>query len=86
MREKVNCPFCESDGCCFCDYNGFVFVGENEEIKSKDFVNSIGVKIMKDQDEEYGGLESWKEGFHFMLDEKNIPILKKAFPNYFKQK
>jgi len=33
-REIKDCPFCDADfGCCFCDYTGKVYVGENEYIK-----------------------------------------------------
>jgi len=81
-REKMNCPFCEGGGCCFCDYEGHIFVGENEEIKSKGFVNSIGFKVLKKGDEEYGDLENDKEMFSFFLDEKNQPFIEKNFKNY----
>lgn len=68
-REKVDCPFCEGSGCCFCDYEGRIFVGENELIKSKDALNSIGVKYLKETDPDEPWLELWE---HF-LDEKNVP-------------
>lgn len=69
IREKVNCPFCEGDGCCFCDHEGEVWVGSNELIKSKEALNSIGVKYLKEEDPQ----EVWQEMWDFFLDEKNVP-------------
>lgn len=69
MREKLQCPFCEGDGCCFCDHTGSIFVGANEMIKSKELVNSIGVKYLKEEDPG----EIWPEMWEFFLNEKNVP-------------
>ena len=68
-REKVDCPFCDKEGCCFCEYEGTIWVGPKEFIKSKQLVNSLGVKYLK---EENPG-EVWPEMWEFFLDEKNIP-------------
>ena len=68
-RKKVVCPFCEGEGCCFCDHEGNIFVGENQLIKSESALNSIGVKYLKETDPDEIWLELWE---HF-LDEKNVP-------------
>lgn len=69
IRKKVDCPFCEGDGCCFCDHEGKIFVGTNELIKSEESLNSIGVKYLKETNPDEIWLEMWE---HF-LDEKNVP-------------
>ena len=74
-KKKVNCPFCEGDGCCFCDHEGKVYVGPDEFIKSEDLLNSIGVKYLKEKNPE----EIWPEMWDFFLDENNVPA-------YFKKK
>lgn len=70
-RKKVPCPFCEGsgDGCCFCDHEGTIFVGENQLIKSEESLNSIGVKYLKETDPD----EIWYEMWEHFLDEKNVP-------------
>jgi hypothetical protein len=73
-RKRVPCPFCEGDGCCFCDHEGSIYVGPNELIKSEAGLNSIGVQYLKDADKEAGGgLEVWPEMWAHFLDEKNVP-------------
>lgn len=68
-RKKCICPFCEGEGCCFCDHEGKIFVGENELIKSEESLNSIGVKYLK----ETNPGEIWYEMWEHFLDEKNVP-------------
>lgn len=67
-RKIVDCPFCEG-GCCFCDHEGKIFIGENELIKSEEALNSIGVKYLKETNPD----ETWIEMWEFYLDEKNVP-------------
>lgn len=67
MRKRVTCPFCEGDGCCFCDHEGMIYVGPNEIIKSEEGLNSIGVQRLKAADPG----EIWPEMWEFHLDEKN---------------
>ena len=68
-KEKVSCPFCEGDGCCFCEYEGKIWVGPNELIKSKEMVNSLGVKYLKETNPD----EVWVEMWEHFLDEENVP-------------
>ena len=69
MRKKVDCPFCEGGGCCFCEYEGKIFVGPKEMIKTEEGLNSIGVKYLKEEDPG----EPWPELWEFFLNEKNVP-------------
>ncbi len=69
LRKKATCPFCEGDGCCFCDHEGTIYVGPKELIKSEDGLNSIGVKYLKEEDPG----ETWPEMWAYFLDEKNVP-------------
>lgn len=69
MRKKATCPFCDGDGCCFCDHEGRIYVGENELIKSEAGLHSIGVKYLKESDPG----ETWPEMWAHFLDEKNVP-------------
>lgn len=61
--------FCEGDGCCFCDHEAKIFVGEKELIKSEEALNSIGVKYLKEENPD----EIWLEMWEYFLDEKNVP-------------
>jgi len=77
-RKVVDCPFCETDGCCFCDHEGKIYVGENELIKSEEALNSIGVKYLKATNPD----EIWPEMWEYSLDEKNVPEWFKLKHNY----
>ena len=81
-RKRVTCPFCDGDGCCFCDHEGQIYVGEKELIKSEEGLQSIGVKYLKESDlEANGGLEVWPEMWEHFLNEKNVPDdFKRNFP------
>lgn len=72
MRQKVTCPFCEGDGCCFCDHEGTIFVGPNELIKSEAGLDSVGVRYLEEADKE-SELEPWPEMFALFLDETRTP-------------
>lgn len=68
-RKRVECPFCEGGGCCFCEYEGLIWIGPKELIKSEAGLSSIGVKYLKEEDPQ----EPWRELWEFFLDEKNVP-------------
>lgn len=69
MARNATCPFCEGDGCCFCDHEGMIKIGPNELIKSEEGLKSIGVKYLKETDPG----EVWPEMWEHFLDEKNVP-------------
>lgn len=50
-----DCPFCEKEGCCFCDHSGRVKIGVGEAFQSEDQFTLMVARIFKNRENMMAG-------------------------------
>lgn len=52
---RKDCPFCDKEGCCFCDHSGVVKIGFGEAFETEEQFRNMVARVYKNRENMMAG-------------------------------